>query len=61
MQLKKLAAALFVAGVIAPGAANATDGYFQPGYSVKSVGMGGVASPCRKMPWPPPPTPPAWP
>ncbi|OZB45659.1 MAG: long-chain fatty acid transporter [Thiomonas sp. 15-66-11] len=42
MQLKKLAAALFVAGVIAPGAANATDGYFQPGYSVKSVGMGGV-------------------
>ena len=42
MQLKKLAAALFVAGVIAPGVANATDGYFQPGYSVKSVGMGGV-------------------
>ena len=42
MQLKKLAAALFVAGVIAPGVANATDGYFQPGYSVKAVGMGGV-------------------
>jgi long-chain fatty acid transport protein len=42
MHLKKLAAALFVAGIIAPGAANATDGYFQPGFSVKSVGMGGV-------------------
>lgn len=41
MQLKKLAAALAVAGAIAP-AAYATDGYFQPGYSVKSVGMGGV-------------------
>lgn len=42
MQLKKLAAVLLVAGVVAPGAAFATDGYFQPGYSVKSVGMGGV-------------------
>ncbi|SCC92583.1 putative long-chain fatty acid transport protein [Thiomonas sp. X19] len=42
MHLKKLAAALLLAGVITPGAANATDGYFQPGYSVKSVGMGGA-------------------
>ena len=42
MQLKKLAAALFIAGVVAPGAAYATNGYFQPGLSVKSVGMGGV-------------------
>ena len=42
MHLNKLAATLLAAGLIAPGAANATDGYFQPGYSVKSVGMGGV-------------------
>ncbi|OIQ82824.1 outer membrane protein transport protein (OMPP1/FadL/TodX) [mine drainage metagenome] len=42
MQLNKLAAALLVAGVALPGAAFATNGYFQPGFSVKSVGMGGV-------------------
>ena len=42
MQLNKLAAALLVAGAAIPGAAFATNGYFQPGFSVKSVGMGGV-------------------
>ncbi len=42
MQLNKLAAALLVAGAAMPGAAFATNGYFQPGFSVKSVGMGGV-------------------
>jgi long-chain fatty acid transport protein len=41
-QYKKLAAAMLVAGVVGPGAAFATDGYFQPGYSVISSGMGGV-------------------
>ena len=41
MQFKKLALALAVAGIAIP-AANATDGYFQPGYSVKANGMGGV-------------------
>ena len=35
------AAALTVAA-LAPGVAHATDGYFQPGYSVRSTGMGGV-------------------
>lgn len=42
MQMNRIAAALCVAGMLAPVAAFATDGYFQPGYSVKSVGMGGV-------------------
>ena len=42
MQLNKLAAALLAVGLALPGAAFATNGYFQPGFSVKSVGMGGV-------------------
>jgi long-chain fatty acid transport protein len=41
MQFKKLALALALAGIALP-AAHATNGYFQPGFSVKSVGMGGV-------------------
>lgn len=41
MKFKKLALALALAGVAVP-AAYATDGYFQPGYSVKANGMGGV-------------------
>ena len=41
MQLKKLALSLALAGIALP-AAHATDGYFQPGYSVKANGMGGV-------------------
>ncbi len=41
MKFKKLALALALAGIAVP-AAHATNGYFQPGFSVKSVGMGGV-------------------
>lgn len=41
MKFKKLALALALAGIAVP-AAYATDGYFQPGYSVKANGMGGV-------------------
>ena len=41
MHLKKLALSLVLAGIALP-AAHATNGYFQPGFSVKSVGMGGV-------------------
>lgn len=41
MQFKKLALALAMAGIAIP-AAYATDGYFQPGFSVKANGMGGV-------------------
>ncbi len=41
MHLKKLALSLALAGIALP-AAHATDGYFQPGYSVKANGMGGV-------------------
>ena len=41
MQLKKLALSLALAGIALP-AAHATDGYFQPGFSVKANGMGGV-------------------
>jgi hypothetical protein len=37
--MKKLA---FVFASLAAPAAQATDGYFQPGYSIKSNGMGGV-------------------
>jgi long-chain fatty acid transport protein len=41
MKFKKLTLALALAGIAIP-AAHATNGYFQPGFSVKSVGMGGV-------------------
>jgi long-chain fatty acid transport protein len=41
MHLKKLALSLALAGIALP-AAHATDGYFQPGFSVKANGMGGV-------------------
>ena len=42
MVTKHLKRTLFVALLLASGVASATDGYFQPGYSVQSVGMGGV-------------------
>lgn len=41
MHYKKLALALALTGMTLP-AAHATNGYFEPGYSVKSLGMGGV-------------------
>jgi long-chain fatty acid transport protein len=41
-RLAAACAAACLAGAMAPGIAHATDGYFQPGYSVRSVGMGGV-------------------
>ena len=41
-RLAAACAAAFLGGALAPGLAHATDGYFQPGYSVRSVGMGGV-------------------
>ena len=41
-RLAAACAAACLAGAMAPGVAHATDGYFQPGYSVRSVGMGGV-------------------
>ncbi|MGC9162696.1 MAG: OmpP1/FadL family transporter [Thiomonas sp.] len=40
--MKKLAVALALSGLGCIPAAHATNGYFQPGFSVKSVGMGGV-------------------
>jgi len=42
MRLKKLALALAVGGIGFIPVAHATNGYFQPGFSVKSMGMGGV-------------------
>jgi len=42
MQMKKLAIALALGSLGCVPAAYATNGYFQPGFSVKSVGMGGV-------------------
>ena len=45
MNKNRLAAACAAAcavAALAPGLAHATDGYFQPGYSVRSTGMGGV-------------------
>lgn len=42
MQMKKLAIALALGGLGFISAAHATNGYFQPGFSVKSMGMGGV-------------------
>lgn len=42
MQMKKLAVALALGGLGFIPAAHATNGYFQPGFSVKSMGMGGV-------------------
>ena len=42
MNRKSLQRTLLVSLLLASGMACATDGYFQPGYSVMSVGMGGV-------------------
>ena len=41
-RLAATCAAALAAAALAPGVAHATDGYFQPGYSVRSAGMGGV-------------------
>ena len=42
MKLRTFATASIVPLVLLPGMAMATDGYFSPGYGVKSQGMGGV-------------------
>lgn len=42
MKFKKLAMALAVSGLVLPGIASATNGYFSHGYGMKSKGMGGV-------------------
>ncbi len=44
MKLKKITTVLAVAGLILPGIAAATDGYFSHGYGMKAKGMGGVAT-----------------
>ncbi|MEJ2060835.1 MAG: outer membrane protein transport protein [Gammaproteobacteria bacterium] len=44
MKLTKLAGALAVAGIITPGLALATNGYFSHGYGMKAKGMGGTAT-----------------
>ena len=42
MKLKKLAGILAIAGLVVPGIASATNGYFAHGYGMKSKGMAGV-------------------
>lgn len=42
MKLKKIALALAVSGLMVPGLASATNGYFSHGYGIKSKAMGGV-------------------
>lgn len=42
MRFNKLAASLIVSGLLLPGAALATNGYFSHGYGIKSKSMGGV-------------------
>lgn len=42
MKLKKLAGILAIAGLVLPGVASATNGYFAHGYGMKSKGMAGV-------------------
>lgn len=42
MKMKRLMGALAVAGVMAPGMALATNGYFSHGYGMKAKGMAGV-------------------
>lgn len=42
MKSRGLKRTVLVSMLLASGVASATDGYFQPGYSVQSVGMGGV-------------------
>lgn len=44
MQLKRISRALALAGLILPGAALATNGYFSEGYGIKNKGFGGVAA-----------------
>lgn len=44
MKLKKIALALAVSGLMVPGLASATNGYFSHGYGMKAKGMGGAAT-----------------
>ncbi len=44
MQYKKLVGALALAGIMVPGIASATNGYFSHGYGMKAKGMGGAAT-----------------
>lgn len=44
MKMKRLMGALAVAGVMVPGMALATNGYFSHGYGLKAKGMGGAAT-----------------
>jgi len=43
-QYKKLVGVLALAGMMAPGIASATNGYFSHGYGMKAEGMGGAAT-----------------
>lgn len=44
MKLKSLVSVLAVAGLVAPGIASATNGYFSHGYGMKAKGRGGVST-----------------
>jgi long-chain fatty acid transport protein len=44
MNLRKLVSSLVIAGVLAPGIAGATNGYFTHGYGLKSKGRAGVGT-----------------
>jgi len=44
MKFKKLALALAVSGLVLPGIASATNGYFSHGYGMKAKGMAGAAT-----------------
>lgn len=44
MKLNKIALALAISGLVLPGVASATDGYFSHGYGMKAKGMGGAAT-----------------
>ncbi|HCA26637.1 MAG TPA: long-chain fatty acid transporter [Betaproteobacteria bacterium] len=44
MQYKKLVGVFALAGMMAPGVASATNGYFSHGYGMKAEGMGGAAT-----------------
>jgi len=44
MQLRKLIVGLAAAGLLAPGLASATDGYFQQGYGLKAKGRAGAGT-----------------
>jgi len=44
MKYNKIALALAISGMMLPGMASATDGYFSHGYGMKAKGMGGAAT-----------------